>query len=112
MVPERPYHHGNLKPALLKAAVGLIAEVGPRAFTLREVARRAGVSHNAPYRHFESKDVLLAEVATEGFVRLTASMQKSMARGRSPLERLELRGCGYVTFALRWPHTFLVMSDP
>jgi AcrR family transcriptional regulator len=108
---SEPYHHANLRQTLLDAAVTLIGEVGPRAFTLREVARRAGVSHNAPYRHFESKDVLLAEVAAEGFDRLTASMQKSMARGRSPLERLELCGCGYVAFALRWPQHFLVMFD-
>src|SRR5208283_5033347 len=67
MVPKRPYHHGNLKPTLLRAAVALIAEVGPAAFTLREVARRAGISHNAPYRHFREKDELLAAVATEGF---------------------------------------------
>ena len=69
--------------------MALIGEVGPRAFTLREVARRAGVSHNAPYRHFASKDELLAEVAAEGFDRLTASMQKSMARATSPRERLQ-----------------------
>ncbi len=111
MTRSEPYHHANLRQTLLDAAVTLIGEVGPRAFTLREVARRAGVSHNAPYRHFVSKDVLLAEVAAEGFDRLTASMQKRMARGRSPLERLELCGCGYVAFALRWPHHFLVMFD-
>src|SRR5450631_4344387 len=111
MTRSEPYHHANLRQTLLDAAVTLIGEVGPRAFTLREVARRAGVSHNAPYRHFVSKDELLAEVAAEGFDRLTASMQKSMARGLSPLERLELCGCGYVAFALRWPHHFLVMFD-
>ena len=111
MTRSEPYHHANLRQTLLDAAVTLIGEVGPRAFTLREVARRAGVSHNAPYRHFVSKDVLLAEVATEGFDRLIASMQKRMAPGRSPLERLELCGCGYVAFALRWPHHFLVMFD-
>jgi AcrR family transcriptional regulator len=111
MARSGPYHHANLRQTLLDAAVTLIGEVGSRAFTLREVARRAGVSHNAPYRHFVSKDVLLADVAAEGFDRLTASMQKSMARGRSPLERLELCGCGYVAFALRWPQHFLVMFD-
>jgi len=51
----KPYHHGNLREALLEAAIRLIAEVGPTAFTLREVARRAGVSHNAPYRHFRDR---------------------------------------------------------
>jgi AcrR family transcriptional regulator len=106
-----PYHHGNLRKALLDAAVALIGEAGPRAFTLREAARRAGVSHNAPYRHFASKDELLAAVAAEGFERLAAAMRKSMARAKSPRERLELCGCGYVEFALRWPHHLLVMFD-
>lgn len=111
MARPQPYHHVNLRKTLLDAAVALIGEVGPRAFTLREVARRAGVSHNAPYRHFASKDELLATVAAEGFERLTAVMRKAMAPGRSPLERLELCGCGYVEFALRWPQHFLVMFD-
>jgi AcrR family transcriptional regulator len=108
---SEPYHHANLRQTLLDAAVSLIGEVGPRAFTLREVARRAGVSHNAPYRHFASKDQLLAEVAAEGFDRLAASMRKSMARAASPREQLQECGCGYVAFALRWPQHFLVMFD-
>ena len=111
MTRSEPYHHANLRQTLLDAAVALIGEVGPRAFTLREVARRAGVSHNAPYRHFASKDELLAEVAAEGFDRLTASMRKSIARATSPRERLQECGCGYVAFALRWPQHFLVMFD-
>jgi AcrR family transcriptional regulator len=111
MIRSEPYHHANLRQTLLDAAVTLIGDVGPRAFTLREVARRAGVSHNAPYRHFVSKDELLVEVAAEGFGRLAASMQKSMARAASPLERLQECGCGYVAFALRWPQHFLVMFD-
>jgi AcrR family transcriptional regulator len=111
MTRSEPYHHVNLRQTLLDAAVTLIGEVGPRAFTLREVARRAGVSHNAPYRHFVSKDELLAEVAAEGFDRLAALMQKSMARATSPRERLQECGCGYVAFALRWPQHFLVMFD-
>ena len=111
MPRTQPYHHPHLRKTLLDAAVALIGEVGPRAFTLREVARRAGVSHNAPYRHFAGKDELLAAVAEEGFERLTAVMRKAMAPGRSPLERLELCGCGYVEFALRWPQHFLVMFD-
>ena len=111
MSDPQPYHHANLRQVLLDAAVALIGEVGPRAFTLREVARRAEVSHNAPYRHFASKDELLATVAAEGFDRLTTSMRKSIARGQSPRERLELCGCGYVDFALRWPYHFLVMFD-
>jgi len=111
MTLREPYHHANLHKTLLDAAVTLIGEVGPRAFTLREVARRAGVSHNAPYRHFASKDELLAEVAAEGFDRLTISMRKKMARANSPREQLQECGCGYVAFALRWPQHFLVMFD-
>ena len=57
-----PYHHGHLRETLLQAAIELIPELGPAGFTLREVARRAGVSHNAPYRHFEDKEELLAAV--------------------------------------------------
>jgi AcrR family transcriptional regulator len=111
MTAPQPYHRANLRKTLLDAAVALIGEVGPRAFTLREVARRAGVSHNAPYRHFAGKDELLVAVAEEGFDRLTAVMQKTLARGKSPRERLQLCGCGYVSFALRWPQHFLVMFD-
>lgn len=111
MTAVHPYHHANLRKTLLDAAVVLIGEVGPRAFTLREVARRAGVSHNAPYRHFASKDELLVAVAAEGFDRLAEVMTKSMAAADSARERLVLCGCGYVDFALRWPHHLLVMFD-
>src|SRR6202044_4146949 len=99
MPGKRPYHRVNLKQSLLDAAVGLIGEVGPQAFTLREVARRAGVSHNAPYRHFRDKDDLLAAVAAEGFDRLTEEMRKAMAKGRTAAERLNLAGRGYIQFA-------------
>ena len=95
MTDPQPYHHANLRKTLLDAAVALIGEVGPRAFTLREVARRAGVSHNAPYRHFAGKDELLVAVAEEGFDRLTAVMQKTLAwqvtTGATPVVRLRLR---------------------
>ncbi|MGB7099108.1 MAG: TetR/AcrR family transcriptional regulator, partial [Xanthobacteraceae bacterium] len=63
----RPYHHGNLAPALVEAALALLDETQDWAFSLREVARRAGVSHNAPYKHFPEKRDLLAAVAARGF---------------------------------------------
>ena len=110
MQEERPYHHGNLKQVLLDAAVQLIAETGPRGFTLREVSRRAGVSHNAPYRHFRDKDELLAAVATEGFGRLMHAMQRAAPRAR-PIDRLRGAGLAYVDFALRWPQHFAAMFD-
>src|SRR5258707_12700070 len=78
----KPYHHGNLREALLEAAIRLIAEVGPTAFTLREVARRACVSHNAPYRHFRDRDDLMAAVAAQGFRELTEAMME--AAGQRP----------------------------
>jgi AcrR family transcriptional regulator len=111
MQPVRPYHHGKLKQALVDAAIALIAEVGTHGFTLREVARRAGVSHNAPYRHYRDRDELLAVVAMQGFERLTAAMRRSAAKGSDTLERLRFCGRGYVDFALRWPQHFLVMFD-
>jgi AcrR family transcriptional regulator len=111
MQPLRPYHHGKLKQALVDAAIALIAEVGTNGFTLREVARRAGVSHNAPYRHYRDRDELLAVVAMQGFERLKAAMRRSAARGSSALERLRFCGRGYVDFALRWPQHFFVMFD-
>src|SRR6516162_6235923 len=88
----KPYHHGNLREALLKAAIRLIAEVGPAAFTLREVARRAGVSHNAPYRHFRDKDDLLAAVAAQGFWELTQAMLDAAARQSDTVQRLKHSG--------------------
>jgi len=111
MAAKQPYHRVNLKQGLLDSAVALISEVGPQAFTLREVARRADVSHNAPYRHFHDKDDLLAAVAAEGFDRLTESMKKEMAKGHSAAERLRLAGRGYVRFALEWPQHILVMFE-
>src|ERR1700760_961707 len=99
----RPYHHGTLKQTLLDATIALIAEVGTHGFTLREVARRAGVSHNAPYRHYRDRDELLAVAGMQGFERLTGVMPRSAPRGSGTIERLRLCGRGYVDFALRWP---------
>jgi AcrR family transcriptional regulator len=107
----RPYHHGSLREALIESALTLIAEVGPQAFTLREVARRAKVSHNAPYRHFRDKDELLAALAAEGFERLTVYMNRSAAAGLNALDRFRFSGRGYVEFALEWPQHFQVMFD-
>src|SRR5258708_26125845 len=111
MSRPKPYHHGNLREALLEAAMRLIAEVGPTAFTLREVARRAGVSHNAPYRHFRDRDDLMAGVAAQGFRELTQAMVEAAGNRTDALDRLKHAGLGYVTFALRRPDNFTVMFD-
>ena len=111
MRQPKPYHHGNLREALLKAAVRLISEVGPTAFTLREVARRAGVSHNAPYRHFQDRDELMAAVSTEGHAELTQAMREAAKDESTSLARLTQAGLAYVKFALRRPEHFTVMFD-
>ncbi|HLJ58292.1 MAG TPA: TetR/AcrR family transcriptional regulator [bacterium] len=111
MRSRRPYHHGDLRQALLRAATDIVAEVGPRGFTLREVARRAGVSHNAPYRHFRDKEELVAAVAAEGFRELTQAMLDAAASQPTALDRLRRSGLAYVAFALRRPEHFTVMFD-
>lgn len=108
---SKPYHHGNLREALLQSAIRLIAEVGPTAFTLREVARQAGVSHNAPYRHFQDKDALLAAVAAQGYGELTEAMLEAAGQLPDALDRLKQAGLAYISFALRRPEHFAVMFD-
>src|SRR5882724_1723475 len=77
---EKPdYHHGDLRRALLAAAAKIVTKAGAPAVTLREVARLAGVSHNAPYRHFDSLSALLAEVAAEGFADFGARLNEAAA---------------------------------
>ena len=107
----KPYHHGHLREALLQAAIQLIAEVGPAGFTLREVARRADVSHNAPYRHFPDREDLLAAVAAQGFRELDEAMLAAVRHQRSSVGRLKRAGLAYVEFALRRPAHFTVMFD-
>ncbi len=96
---------------MLQSAIRLIAEVGPTAFTLREVARQAGVSHNAPYRHFQDKGALLAAVATQGYGELTDAMLEAASKQSNVVDRLKQAGLAYVSFALRRPEHFTVMFD-
>lgn len=79
---KAPYHHGDLRNALVDAGVGLIEQVGAEAFSLREVAREVGVSANAAYRHFEDKGALLTAIAVSGFERLSLGMQEAMLAAR------------------------------
>lgn len=108
--PKPAYHHGDLRRALLDAALAVVVEAGPAALSLRDVARRAGVSHNAPYRHFADKAALVAALAEEGFRLLTAAMQAEAAR-RGPREQDRFLGLAvaYVAFAIQQPGHFRVM---
>jgi|SRR6185503_13372903 len=94
------YHHGDLRAALLKGAGKALEKQGITALSLRDAARRAGVSHNAPYRHFADRDALLAALAAEGFRMLGEALRGKPGRAR---------GEAYVRFALEHPQRFRLM---
>jgi AcrR family transcriptional regulator len=102
------YHHGDLRRALVQAALELVRESGPSGITLREAARRAGVTHAAPYRHFADKEALLAAVAEEGFVQMRELIRAALA-GVPVSEKVEVLGLAYVHFARDNPSKFRVM---
>jgi AcrR family transcriptional regulator len=104
----RPYHHGDLPRVLLQAAVEAIDEVGPAAVSMRDLARRAGVSHAAPAHHFGDKAGLLTAVATDGFRRLAATLGDTYQATGSFLEV----GVAYVGFAVTHRAHFEVMFRP
>jgi AcrR family transcriptional regulator len=107
------YHHGNLREALIEAALRLIAERGPAGFAFVELARAAGVSPAAPYRHFRDRGALLAEIARRGFVRFTADLERALGSGGAdPVAALEACGRAYLAFARREPAAYAVMFDP
>jgi len=105
--PDQRYHHGDLRRALLAAAREMLEESGPEALSLRDVARRVGVSHNAPYRHFPTRQALLAAVAAEGFAALSARMASlpESAPGFAAGFR------AYLGFARAQPGLFRLMFD-
>ncbi len=107
------YHHGDLQNALIAATLDLITEQGNEAFTIREVARRAGVSHTAPYRHFTDKAALLAVVARQGFDMLVEHLLTRIANfPDDPLMRFKYSGIAYIEFAVDHPAHYRVMFGP
>src|SRR3954469_5729443 len=101
-----PYHHGDLRRALLATPLGAIAEHGPVAISLRELARRAGVSHAAPTHHFRDKTGLLTALAAEGWGLLADALEAVPGRDFAEL------GVSYVVFATDHPAHFAVMRAP
>ena len=110
-VPAPPYHHGALRDALIDAAEAVLHEAGPDQLTLREVARRAAVSHAAPYHHFRGLDDLLAAVAERGFNRFTDTLE-SAVRGLTPRAALVAMCRAYVGFAQAQPAMYRLMFGP
>ena len=103
------YHHGDLRAALLEAAAAALAEHGVSGLSLRDCARRAGVSHAAPYRHFASKEELLGAIAGQGFLWLHQAGLDAMAPLSDAEARLDAYGHAYVRFALAHPQHFRLM---
>jgi len=117
---SRPYHHGDLPRVLREGALTLIEELGWRGFTLRELARRVGVSHAAPYRHYADRGALLTALAVEGSTRLAEALEAALtAAGPDFRARYLAAGHAYVRFAVDHPGYFQAMfstevdkSDP
>lgn len=108
----RGYHHGNLKEALVRAALDLIAKKGPAGFTFAEAARWAGVSPAAPYRHFRDRDALLASVALQGFERFAAMLATAWNGGKpDPRRAFEELGKAYLAFARTEPAYYSAMFE-
>lgn len=108
MAHSDPYHHGDLRAALVRAGREILDAEGLPALTLRAAARRAGVSHAAPYRHFADGEALLAAIATEGFAELRAALLAPAARARDE-DRLTDMAAAYVGFAIDHPAIYRLM---
>jgi len=109
---RRGYHHGNLREALIRAALDLIAAKGPAGFTFAEAARSAGVSPAAPYRHFRDRDALMADVARRGFELFEAELSRAWDDGRpDPFTAFEQVGRAYLAFARKEPAYYSAMFE-
>ena len=109
---RRGYHHGNLREALVRAALDLIAQKGPAGFTFADAARWAGVSAAAPYRHFRDRDALVADVARRGFELFEAALSHAWNDGRpDPYRAFENVGRAYLAFARDEPAHYSAMFE-
>jgi AcrR family transcriptional regulator len=112
-VPRTAFHHGNLRQALIEAAIALVEEGGPENVSLREAAKRTGVSSGAPFRHFTNRPALMTAVAEEAMRRLRAGIDGALDQyaEEDPLLRLREIGYAYLKWAVDNPAHFLVISD-
>lgn len=106
---KRPYHHGHLRDELIEQAWSLVREQGVAALQLRALARKAGVTHGAPYHHFADKDALLDAMALESFGLLDSAVGKAAQRASNARERLGLVGRAYIDFGVAEPDRLHVM---
>ena len=113
MPAPKPYHHGDLRRVLIDAALQLVGEGGADAVSVREAARRAGVSPGAPFRHFPSRDALMQAVAEEAQRRFRAEIEAALATAArsDPLARFRCLGLAYLRWAMRNPTHFEVISS-
>ncbi|MEP5376021.1 MAG: TetR/AcrR family transcriptional regulator, partial [Hyphomicrobiales bacterium] len=111
-MPKRGYHHGNLRAALMDAALVLIEEKGPNGFTLSEAAKNAGVTPAAVYRHFQGREDLIAEAALQGYEMFADLLEYAYKTGQpSDLASFEATGRAYLAFARRNPGHYVAMFE-
>lgn len=111
-MPKRGYHHGNLRQALVDAALALIEARGPTGFTLSEAAKQAGVTPAAVYRHFEGREDLIAEAALQGYEIFGDLMEFAYENGQpSALQAFEATGRAYLAFARKYPGHYIAMFE-
>jgi len=109
---RRGYHHGNLREALIAAALDLISKKGPAGFTFADAARAAGVSPAAPYRHFRDRDALMADIARRGFEAFAGALSSAWNDGKpTPRSAFERVGRAYLEFAAKEPAQFSAMFE-
>ncbi len=109
---RRGYHHGNLREALIDAALSLIASKGPAGFTFAEAARSAGVSPAAPYRHYKDREALIADVAVKGFDAFTKALTEAWQDGKpEPFAAFKRLGRAYLDFARSEPSFYSAMFE-
>ena len=111
-MPKRGYHHGNLRQALIDAALQLIEARGPTGFTLSEAAKQAGVTPAAVYRHFAGREDLIAEAARQGYEIFADLMDYAYQSGQpSALKAFEATGRAYLAFARKYPGHYIAMFE-